>query len=96
MCTNCKIIIVLTAKVDCTGPCFHHIKCRIKKDEGIGFSFFTSFMRRLWQMSEILASLTIIKAQCKWQATVKIPMFTRGTFQASEVQRLLHNFVIYV
>lgn len=30
MCINCKIIIVVT-KVDCTGPSFHHIKCRKRK-----------------------------------------------------------------
>lgn len=38
MCTNCKISIILPAKVDCTGPCFHHIKCRIKWSKRVFFS----------------------------------------------------------
>lgn len=46
MCTNCKISIVLTATVDCTGPCFHHIKCRIKQEAGFCSSSRLSFPAR--------------------------------------------------
>lgn len=37
MCTKCKISIILPAKVDCTGLCFHHIKCRIKWSKSFFF-----------------------------------------------------------
>lgn len=37
MCTKCKIRIILPAKVDCTGLCFHHIKCRIKWSKSFFF-----------------------------------------------------------
>jgi len=50
MCTNCKIIIVLAAKVECTGPCFHHSTCRLKRWRG-GFCILlveAKVMRECW------------------------------------------------
>lgn len=97
MCTNCKISIVLTATVDCTGPCFHHIKCRIKQEAGFRLSFRLSFLPRvLFSPSSILQSMRrstpLFRPVCRPSTCILKEGGTRGPLNNSEAA----NVFIYL
>lgn len=90
MCTNCKISIVLTATVDCTGPCFHHIKCRIKQEAGFRLSFRSSFLPDVTLLS---ASSSFRQSLRRWTPLVR-PGWrpTRCVFKEGGTLELLRCF----
>lgn len=79
MCTKCKIRIILPAKVDCTGLCFHHIKCRIKWSKSFFFlpeqahTEYTVYMYMCDTYIQYILCIYYIYCMCIRELPIKLP-----------------------